>query len=93
MNNFELNHHEIDPTRSPDLDGDGARVLYLLNLLVIALVRTCADDPRPDIRRGTAVARWEDDDYVYLESNLPRVPGSEIDINFHEGRVFIRIER
>jgi hypothetical protein len=84
---------EFSPPRSPHLDGDGARLVRLLNLLVAALGRIRADDLPPDDRGGVGPERWEDEGYVYLESNLPGVSESETDLSIHEGRVFIRIEK
>ncbi len=37
--------------------------------------------------------RWEDDEYVYLQTDLEAIFGSEIDINVHEGRFYVRLER
>ena len=93
MSKTKWEHREISPTGSPDLDGDGARLFNLLNLLVTALERLRADDPLPGACRGPVSERWEDEGYVYLESDLPSVLGSEMDISIHRDRVFIRIER
>jgi hypothetical protein len=93
MRSTEFNDRDASPTRTPDLHGDGLRLRLLLNLLVTTLQRIRADDPVPDVRSGAAPERWGDEEFVYLESNLPGVPGSEIDISIHEGLVFIRIER
>ncbi len=40
-----------------------------------------------------AVERWEDDDYIYLETDLEGARETEIDINLHDGRFYIRVER
>ena len=37
--------------------------------------------------------RWEDDEYVYLQTDLEAIFGSEIDINVHDGRFYVRVER
>lgn len=93
MSLTEFDDRDASPTRDPGLHGDGARLRLLLNLLVTTLERIRGDDPLPDVRRVAAPDRWGDEGFVYLESNLPGVPGSEIDISIHEGLVFIRIER
>ncbi len=41
---------------------------------------------------GRSVERWEGDGAVYLEVALPGIDGAEVNINVHEGRVFIRME-
>jgi len=38
-----------------------------------------------------SAARWEDKEYAYIEVQLPRILGPEIDLNVHRDRVLIRI--
>ena len=40
-----------------------------------------------------SIDRWEDDEYVYLQTDLEAIFGSEIDINVHDGRFYVRLER
>jgi HSP20 family protein len=39
------------------------------------------------------VAMWEDDDHVHVEAELPGVKDEDVDVNFHNGMLFIRGER
>jgi len=40
---------------------------------------------------GRSPARWEDEEYTYIEVQLPRILGLDIDLNVHRDRVLIRI--
>ena len=52
------------------------------------------DGVRPAVAlHGTPPERWEDEEFIYLEADLPGEPGPDIDICFHSGRAFIRMER
>ena len=42
---------------------------------------------------GGSMDRWEDEEYVYLQTDLEAIFGSEIDINVHDGRFYVRVER
>lgn len=39
------------------------------------------------------VDQWEDDDFVYLETDAPSNDYLDIDINIHDGRVYIRLQK
>jgi HSP20 family molecular chaperone IbpA len=40
-----------------------------------------------------SIDRWDDDQYIYLETDLGAIFDSEIDINVHDGRFYVRLER
>jgi len=42
---------------------------------------------------GESLDRWDDEKFTYLEADLPGISESEIDINIHNGRVYIRVAR
>jgi hypothetical protein len=66
-------------------------LLDLLVELVLGLEQV-QDDPGV-IDCGGPPQRWDGDGYTYFEVELPRMLASEIDINVHAGRVFIRLGR
>jgi hypothetical protein len=72
---------------------DTTCLLHLLNRLVVALEPTRNGDSIPPACRSTALERWEDKDYVYVETNLGSVPESDVDISILGDLVFIRIGR
>jgi HSP20 family protein len=39
------------------------------------------------------VAMWEDDDYIFIEAELPGVADEDVDVTVHNGMLFIRGER
>lgn len=39
------------------------------------------------------VDQWEDDDFVYLETDAPVNDYMDIDINIHGGRIYIRLQK
>jgi hypothetical protein len=63
----------------------------ILLKLVKALGRI-EDDPLASGGVGLS-ARWRDEEYQYLEVELPERLATGIDINFLDNRAFIRIER
>jgi HSP20 family molecular chaperone IbpA len=42
---------------------------------------------------GESLDRCDDENFTYLEADLPGISESEIDINIHDGRVYIRMGR
>jgi hypothetical protein len=72
---------------------DTACLLHLLNRLVVALEPTRSGDPITLACPGAAPERWEDKDYVYVETSLGSAPESDIDISILGDLVFIRIGR
>jgi HSP20 family molecular chaperone IbpA len=43
--------------------------------------------------RDPSLQCWEDDEFLYLEANLPGPRGQVVDISINEGKVFIRLAR
>lgn len=48
-------------------------------------------DGNPSARGGVGVRRWQGGGYVYVEAALKSDEADEIDVNVHDGRVFVRI--
>ena len=65
----------------------------LLALLGRVLTRIGRGDGAPPIRPGGLPARWDDEEYVYLEAVLTQPIDFGADITVHDGRVFIRLEK
>jgi len=77
-------------TDSPPADEDHRALLALLGRV---LTRIGGGDGAPPIRPGGLPARWDDEEYVYLEAVLPKPSDFGADITVHNGRVFIRLEK
>jgi hypothetical protein len=91
--NAEEDHQEVSPPRGLHVDGDGAHLLHLLDLLANALESIRAAEPPLDNRCGAATEQWEDEHHVYLDFCLPSECEVELDMNIHEGQAFFRIEK
>ena len=63
----------------------------LLRRLLATARRRGSCDP-PSGRGGEPPERWEDDDYVYIETSAPGID-RDIDISVHAGHVLIRMEK
>jgi hypothetical protein len=64
----------------------------LLARLVQELMRI-RDGVVPSVaHHPTPTERWEDEEFIYLETELHKEPGPVIDICIHSGRAFIRME-
>ena len=59
--------------------------------LVLSVERI--DDPKCDESIDQDVEQWEDDDFLYLETDSPAYNYMDIDINIHDGRVYIRVTK
>lgn len=70
----------------------GEPLLRLLTWLIDGLAALRSDDPTAN-RYGSAMERWQDDEYVYIEALLDDPSDVEIDISAQGGRVFIRMGR
>ena len=77
-------------TDSPPADEDHRALLALLGRV---LARIGRGDGEPPLRPGGRPARWDDEEYVYLEAVLPKPSDFGADITVHDGRVFIRLEK
>jgi HSP20 family molecular chaperone IbpA len=64
----------------------------LLTHLLKKLVQV-RDDPSPAALDGSPSERWEDEEFINLEVELPGVTGPDIDISIHGDRAFVRMER
>ncbi len=63
-----------------------------LGRLLTELSRLHDERRRPSGKAPSNVAIWEDSDYLYLEWNLKKAWGGELDISLHEGTLFLRME-
>jgi len=54
-------------------------------------LETSLGNGRATKMEGLSPARWEDDTHAYIEVQLPRLLGPDIDLNVHQDRVLIRI--
>jgi HSP20 family molecular chaperone IbpA len=62
---------------------------HLQDKLVLA-----RDGPSPTgALDGSPAERWEEEEFIYLEVELPGVTGPTIDICIHGSRAYIRMER
>jgi hypothetical protein len=76
----------------PDHQGaERQRLLLLLRRLMDDLCRSreFGKGASENVKGET----WSDDNFIYVEEDLP--PGSDLeaDVSFHDGRVFVRVER
>jgi len=65
-------------------------VVELLQILQKSLETSLGNGHATRMENRSA-ARWEDKEYAYIEVQLPRILGPEIDLNVHRDRVLIRI--
>lgn len=63
--------------------------------LLLDLLRGVAklDAPKPAKRAKTAVRRYRDAEFNYIEAAMPGLEGVEADICIHDGRIFVRVAR
>jgi hypothetical protein len=81
----------VSPTDAPTPD-DHRLLLGLLNQILSRI----ADYQGAGLLPGRADEqpwRWEDADYIYIESDHPEAQGQEADISVHDGKVFVRIAK
>ncbi|WP_435006165.1 hypothetical protein P12x_003808 [Tundrisphaera lichenicola] len=71
----------------PGIDQDS-----LIRLLG-GIMRGLEGDIKPGASRDTLVNRWEDDENVYIEIQMPIVPAKTMDICVTNGVVFVRLDR
>ncbi len=77
-------------TDSPPADEDHRALLALLGRVLTRIGRA---DGEQSLRPGDRPARWDDEEYIYLEAVLPKPSAFGADITVHDGRVFIRLEK
>jgi hypothetical protein len=51
------------------------------------------DNPDRAAPIDRSVDQWEDDDFVYLETDASSNNYLDIDINIHSGRIYIRLQK
>jgi hypothetical protein len=71
MNHSKCVRHVSLAPQNAAREGDGARLLHLLNHLVETLGRIREDDTPPGAGRDSTPERWGDKEDVYLEADLP----------------------
>jgi hypothetical protein len=82
-----------DPA-GPAIDDDPHRrtLVYLLNFLLAGFERTPTARIPATVPHAEWLDRWEDDQYVYLETSIPGEPsGLELDMNVYNGVIYARI--
>jgi hypothetical protein len=57
---------------------------------LICRLRELLSDPMPS---SGDFDRWEDKEYIYLESTINEAEGPVLDVTVYKGRVFVRAER
>lgn len=86
----------LQPTNEKNnANGDRALLERSIADCIARLVHTVEriDDPKCDESIDQDVDQWEDDDFIYLETDSPAYGYIDIDINIHDGRVHIRLAK
>jgi hypothetical protein len=82
------------PQLSLSRPAEPAQPLRDILLKFVKALGRIEDDPLASARgRGGPSVSWRDEEYQYLEVELPEGLATGIDINFLDNRAFIRIER
>ncbi len=83
--------HDGRPRQAGTAAAGKPPVLSLLVELVRGLEKlgATADSAKDECESS----QWNDDAFTYLEGDLPDDSSAEIDINIHDGRLYVRIAR
>jgi HSP20 family molecular chaperone IbpA len=69
-----------------------SKAVQKLFVELVGILERLRESPSVKSNEGT-LERWEDEEYIYLETDLGSVSAPEIDVNVHDGRVYIRMAR
>jgi hypothetical protein len=93
MKNTHVSIHAIradrvaaEPTTKPST---AVHELFVELVQILERLKDSTEDSGGENR----LERWEDDAFVYLQTDLNLIFESEIDINVHDGRFYVRLER
>jgi HSP20 family molecular chaperone IbpA len=93
MKNINVTFERIHPCRPLETKAtDHSTAVRKLFDDLVRLLEQLKDRPQAKSSEGS-LERWEDDQNIYLETDLASVFAPEIDVNVHDGRVYIRLER
>ena len=93
MENVNVSIERIHPYRP--LAGkttDHSRAVRKLFVELVQHLERLKDSPVAKSSRES-LERWEDEENIYLETDLASVFAPEFDVNVHDGRVYIRMAR
>jgi len=71
---------------------DHSKSVHKLFVELVRILERLTDSPLPKPSSGS-LDRWEDEDNIYLETDVSSVFAREIDVNVHNGKVYIRLAR
>jgi hypothetical protein len=93
MDNVHVNLERIQSFRQTIArNTDHSRSVNDLFVELLQILDRIKNSPRTSSGHGK-LERWEDAEYIYLQTNLDSVFDEEIDVNVHDGRVYVRLER
>jgi HSP20 family molecular chaperone IbpA len=93
MENVNVSVERVHPYRPmAGKTTDHSKVVRRLFVELVQHLERLKDSPVAK-SNGGSLERWEDDENIYLETELSSVFASEIDVNVHDGRVYVRLAR
>jgi HSP20 family molecular chaperone IbpA len=93
MKSTSMSIHPIRLDReAPATSADCSTPAQSLFVELVQILEQIKNSPQADSGEQS-IERWEDDSFIYLETDLEGIFDSEIDINIHDGRFYLRSVR